>query len=562
MHQRFVGLAALFMTASCTGTVGGEAAESPPIGPRDPGLVDAPECNPDDDIVPTAPLRRLTRGELDRTYRALLGANFHRDLELEIGAIPEDAAWAAEGLDPQTFSHAEALVSVATRTGHLLHASPDRWSELGAACMVDGSDDCIDGWIEAFGLRTFRRPLSNDERTQARAFYDAAGDHAEGARRLVMWFLLSPSLLFHLELEGDEADGVIALDDYVVANRLSYRILGSMPDQRLLEAAENGGLSTRDAVDAEVRRLLTDPAGGAAVEGFFRDWLRLDGLEPAPAHLAMREGFDAVALQEAMVEEVEQFVAEKLWVDAASYRTLLQSTDTYASDPLLASIYGVEPWTPGSPAQVAGPERAGLLTRAALLAHKDTSVSPIERGVFLRRRILCDTMPSPDAQIVDSRLEEVDAFDPLTTSSRDQIATITAPDGCQTCHSLINGLAFPLEEFDAVGRFRTEEVRYDADGNVTARLPINASAVVVISDEEQIPVHSASELVDVLANNDKVAACLARTVYEYTRVRRARAEDSCGIAGLSEIASSDDPLSELFIQNGVEHALHRRLEEN
>jgi hypothetical protein len=165
--------------------------------------------------------------------------------------------------------------------------------------------------------------------------------------------------------------------------------------------------------------------------------------------------------------------------------------------------------------------------------------------------------------IVNSRLEELDTIDPAEHSSRGQIEMITSPDGCQTCHRLINGLAFPLEAYDAIGRFRTHEEVYDEGGTLIATHEIDAAATIVLGDDEEIEVSSAAELVQLLSESDKVGACLARTVYEYTRHRPSTSADDCGIARLSGVVNTEAPLTELIVENAAgREMLHRRLEEN
>ncbi len=571
MHvsKRLTAAFACAALAGCMGFVGDPGAGpggGSGSGPeRTPGFTPIPTCPDDADTVTAEPLRRLTRRELERTFRDLLGDALFSEVELEVGAIPEDAPWAAEGIESLSFAHVEALVSVANRLGEVLAVGDGvAWRALSGECMAAAEADeaCVRGFIEDFGLRAFRRPLSDAEHDDLYAFYAAAGEHSEGAQRLVMRMLLSPSLLFHLEIDGAVEADRLALDDFVVANRIAYRVLGTMPTAELLDAAARGELSTPAGVEAQVRALLTSDEARAHVIEFFEDWLRLDAVQPAPAHLAERHGFDAEALETAMRDDVESLLTHGLFDAGMSYRELLTTRSVFPRDDALAEIYGTSTWSEGAAPLEAGPERAGLLTRAALLAHKDTRVAPIQRGVFLRRRVLCDVLPSPDPEIVNSRLEELDTLDPAEVSSREQIELITAPEGCQTCHRLINGLAFPLEEYDALGRFRTQEEVYDESGTLVATHEIDPTATIVLGEDETVEVASAAELVDLLAESDKVAACLARTVYEYTRRRPATADDQCGVARLSRLAADDVPLTEIVVQNAATpDVLYRRLEE-
>jgi hypothetical protein len=544
------------------GSVGepGVSGDRDPDDPDLPMVTEVPICRPEDDGPVVQPLERLSRRELDHTLRDLLGETLHAQVSIELGAIPEDASWAAEGLSALSDAHVEGMVAVANDVADRLILTPSHWDALGHGCMTEGRDECVTSFIEGFGSRVFRRPLSPDEVATYRDFYATPADHEEGARRLVMRMLLAPELLFHLEIGGEESEGALMLDDYAVASRISYAVLGSMPSDELLAQAAAGELSSQAQVEATVRALLAEPRARDRIAEFFDDWLRLDGTPVAPGYLSAELGLEPAELRDAMLDETRTFITQALWNDGATYRELLTSRNAYPTSEALASIYGVPLWSEGSPAATTGPERQGLLLRAALLTHKGTRVAPIHRGVVMRRRILCDQLPSPDSEIIANRLMETEAVDPASESSRAQITRITSPEGCQTCHRMINGLAFALEEYDALGRYRTEEAVYDGSGTVIATHPIDPNGVIVIDGGREVEVGSAAELVGLLSESDKVAACLARTVYEYTRQRPSAATDQCALSRLTDTVGGD-PLSELFVRNVADAStLTRRLE--
>jgi hypothetical protein len=552
---------ALLLTG-CIGSVSdpGLAARNPGVDPRVPTVPDLPTCRPELDGPVVQPLERLSRRELDQTLRDLLGETLHSQVSIELGAVPEDAQWAAEGLAPLSEAHVEGMVAVANDVADRMTLMPGHWDALGHGCMATGGAECVTSFIADFGLRVFRRPLTIEEITDLETFYAAPGDHDEGARRLVMRMLLSPQLLFHLELEGELTGDALALDDYVVASRISYAVLGTMPTDELLAQAAAGELSTQAQVEATVRALLDEPRARTRIAEFFDDWLRLDGTPVVPAYLADELGLAPAELRDAMLDETRTFLSQALWNEAWSYRELLTSQNAYPTSDAVASIYGVPVWSEGSAAPTTGPERQGLLLRAALLTHKGTRVAPIHRGVVVRRRILCDQLPSPDSEIIASRLMETEAVDPASESSREQITRITSPAGCQTCHRMINGVAFALEEYDALGRYRTEEEVHDASGTVIATHPIDPNGVIVMDAGREVEVGSAAELVSLLAESDRVSACLARTVYEYTRQRPSAEGDQCALTRLTETVVAGDPLTELFVRNVADTStLTRRL---
>src|SRR5690606_31857941 len=222
------------------------------------------------------------------------------------------------------------------------------------------------------------------------------GDSFEkGIEIMIRAILQSPNFLYRVEFTGaaTPGKGMVRLNGYETATRLSYLLWGSGPDDTLLDAAAAGGLDSPESVADAARRLLADERSRPAVAEFYRQWLELTELETLTK--------DAVAfptwndeLRSAMIDEGEAFVTEILWGQGATLPELLTAPLGLAAGPL-ATMYGVQ--DTGTVVPVAAAERVGILTLPGFLAaqaHPDQT-SPVLRGKFVRSKLFCSPPPPP-----------------------------------------------------------------------------------------------------------------------------------------------------------------------
>ena len=298
-----------------------------------------------------------------------------------------------------------------------------------------------------FAERAFHRPLTPELR---QAYVDRA--FAEGiapdqaVKRAVILILTSPRFLYP-ELGKEK-------DDFTVASRLALGFWDSLPDQALADAAKAGQLRTPEQVQAQAQRLLADPRARAKVGEFFQRWLKLDAEADLQKDAEDYPGFDSTLVAD-LRRSLELFVERVVWGEKSDYRELLEADYVLFND-RLAKFYNA-PMPEGGgfqPVKFDPSQRAGVLTHPYLmarLAHHDAT-SPIHRGVFLTRNVLGGFLkPPPEAIAFDDH-----RFDPKMTM-REKVAEMTRNANCMTCHETINPLGFSLENFDAVGRFRTTE---------------------------------------------------------------------------------------------------------
>ena len=516
---------------------------NPPVPPIEPGPPPAPvapgadpfefRCTPAAEPS-VSPLKRLSKTEYANTIRDLLGfffeagehATIMRGLDAALDGVPADAR---HGFDTEDASiaqpHLDAYFSVARGVSDVLNA---RWRlrTLAGQCAVrrNVNTTCVTAFIEGFGRLVFRRPLSQAEIDRYLGYYRV--DEETGFRTIVFALLMSKEFIYRLELDGAPVDGrddLQRVNAYELATRLSYHFWGSMPDAELFAAAalpsDDEDALTHDAgYRRQVDRLFdgADPEKTRAMTArFFRQWLALD--EVALPHSDATD--DPAALRDAMVDEIEALTDHYTWNVDGGYADLLLSDISFARG-ALADVYGVEPWSGDPRAPVALPpgERAGLLTRGAFLSTGGLRQNAMLRGAHVYRSVLCRniTIPSPDD--VDGAIEPPEWT--ASESTRSLYEQTTEQGSCAGCHAVLNPLGFAFENYDAVGRFQTEEHLSDLSGDFVH--PVDATTQQSLYAGDETVTHNGVELSEHIVESGPGAACMVRS---YFRFAYGRAED-------------------------------------
>jgi hypothetical protein len=415
----------------------------------------------------------------------------------------------------------------------------DEYLKLGEALAADavqnhkgqlvpcdaGESGCARTFVERFGLRAFRRPLTGDEVDRYVALVDAGDDFDDGLRLAITGMLVSPSFLYRSEVGEPVDDGRFELTQYELASALSYLYWGSMPDATLFEAAAQGTLDSPERLETEAGRLLEDPRAREQLGEFSLQWLRSDGLVAATKDPTLYPSFND-DVREAMLEEQHRFVAQVVLDDQGSFEDLFRANFVVANG-MLASFYGLTSAGDGfaSIEVDAASGRGGLLSLGAVLAAHAHSMesSPIKRGLFVRDRLLCQNMPPPPADLDTTP----PGLDP-TLTTRERFARHTSDSGCASCHQFIDGVGFGFEGFDGVGARRTRENDLDVD---------ESGSLIGLEGLDEKTEHEFTgprELAALLADSESAQACLALQYYRFARGYEERRSDACSLRALQE----------------------------
>lgn len=351
--------------------------------------------------------------------------------------------------------------------------------------------------IETLARRAWRRPASPGEIDRlatlaANARQRSGGSIEEAIAVTAQALLASPNFLFRVDAPRP-ADAAAAR--YELASRLSYFLWSTLPDDELLTA----DVRKPDILAAQVRRMLADRRARALVENFAGQWLEIRRLESVQPDRDRFPDFDEL-LRAAMLKETELFFAHMIEAD----RPILDLVDGEYSflNERLARHYGI--------AGVTGPEfrkvdlkgtgRSGVLTHASILTATSyaTRTSPVLRGKWVLENFLNAPPPPPPPNVpaLDERGVGTE------TSLRKQLEAHREKPVCASCHARMDPLGFALENFDAVGTWRTEE----------GKLPIDASGAL----PDGRPLHGADSLKKILREDrDAFTAALAEKLLTY-----------------------------------------------
>lgn len=381
-----------------------------------------------------------------------------------------------------------------------------------------------------FAELAFRRPLNEEQRQlYIEQQFANTNDPREAVKRVVLLTLHAPHFLYPELIDG-------TTDAYDVATRLSYGLWDSLPDKQLLQAAARNELLQPEVVREQAARMLKDDRAKHKLRGFFHELLPFHEATDLAKDSDAFPMFDREFVSD-LKTSLELFIDDVVWSERSDYRELLLSSDMYLNA-RLAQYYGAELTGNGQFERVSfdPQQRAGVVTHPFLLstlAYHQSS-SPIHRGVFVTRKILSRSLKPPPMAIEfkDSR------FDP-TLTMREKVTELTKSKACMTCHSIINPLGFSLENYDAIGRFRTME----------NEKPINSSSDFVVDDGQVINLTGARDVAEFAAHDELAQLGFIEHLFHHCVKQPARAYGDDTLDTLrNRFISSDFHIQKLLIE--------------
>ncbi|HLK18183.1 MAG TPA: DUF1592 domain-containing protein [Bryobacteraceae bacterium] len=386
--------------------------------------------------------------------------------------------------------------------------------------------------------RAYRRPVTDDELDRLVRFVRMAeerGDSFEQGMRVALEaILVSPQFLFRMEHEPEasEAAGTRGIDDFELATRLSYFLWSSMPDEELFRLAAQNRLSDPAVLTDQVQRMLLSPKSRSLVESFGGQWLELrnlDSLKPDPYKFS---AFDQ-DLRLAMKLETQEFF-ESIIHEDRPILDFINANYTFLNA-RLAKFYGI-PGVEGDEFRRVElrnmPQRGGLLGQASVLTVSSypTRTSPVLRGKWILENLLNAPPPPPPPDVPN-----LDDHANATASMREQLEQHRKNPTCAACHARMDPLGFGLENYDAIGRWRTRDGKLPIDASGT--LP-NGKSFSGPSDLKQI----------LLADKDTFTKCLASKLLTYALGRGLEASDRATVESIaSETAAGGYRFSQLIL---------------
>jgi hypothetical protein len=311
----------------------------------------------------------------------------------------------------------------------------------------------------------------------------------------------------------------VPLTSWEVASRLSYFLVGSMPDAQLFAAASQDALRTPQEVAAAARRLIaaSNQPAQARLAQFFVEWLRLINVDKLSKDVTVFPAFTPT-LGSLMRQETETFVKKTLFEGPGDLLTLLTAPYTYAPAEI-AQLYGAAPPDSTGRVNLDPRQRAGLLTQAAFLATqaKANTTDPVHRGKFIWEGLFCGSVPAPP--------QNVNITPPVITpgtTARQRFEEHRASAACAACHVVMDPIGLTLEHFDGLGRWR------DTENGLT----IDVTGALAGTDVDG-PFNGAIELAQKLGHSQQVATCAVRQLFRFGFGRYETTDDGPTIDRLS-----------------------------
>jgi mono/diheme cytochrome c family protein len=331
---------------------------------------------------------------------------------------------------------------------------------------------CARQIVETLATRAYRHPVDREQLSTLMEFYTqgrAQGGFEAGIEMALRRILAAPEFVFRFERAGDDvAPGEIhRLSDLELASRLSFFLWSSIPDDELLTLAVNGKLHEPATLRRQVRRMLDDERSGAFIENFAGQWLYLRNLDTKGGAVEQFPSFDD-NLRQAFRTETEMLF-ESIVREDRNLLDLLTADYTFVNDRLarhygMQGIYGSE----FRRVAVENEARRGLLGQGSILlvTSLPERTSPVQRGVWVLENIVGAPVPTPPPVV--PALEEQAGTKNHPRTVREQMRLHSERPFCAGCHKIMDPVGFALENFDAIGRWRTEELGIPIDA--TARL--------------------------------------------------------------------------------------------
>ena len=474
--------------------VGGKAPGTPAAssyaGDGEPGFAGAPEWEAYMQLTGDAGLEvrvPVTAGP------RVVGVSFVREL------------WEPEGL-PQPLQRGRVLTNDQIYMGYAAVGAVQIGGPYGAKAIATDTPSrraifvcetadtaCATKILSRMARRAYRRPVTKTDLDTILKFFESGrrdgGSFDAGVQFALERILVDPDFLLRVQ-----KDHTGRLSDIELASRLSFFLWSSIPDQRLLDLAERGELTKPAILEQQVRRMLVDPrATDALVDDFAAQWLNLRRVAEVVVHPDFYPDFDDNLLQ-AFKQETELFIASTLREDR-SVVDLLRADYTYVNERLarhykIPGIYG----TRFRRVTLPNPEqRGGLLAHGALLATTSypDRTSPVLRGKWLLDNIFGIYVPPPPAN-VDTTLPEIRPGTAPPTI-RERLAQHRTNPVCSSCHSVIDPPGFALENFDAIGGWRSVDESgrpVDAVGTTVSGTPVEGLSglrALLLQRPEQFP---------------------------------------------------------------------------
>lgn len=438
--------------ASSAGSASGGAG----AGGSNSGGASTEDCKA---ALPPAALVRLTFPELSGSLANLLGEAVAKQVDEELEITHDHETFPPLASAHEGYTVTDAIFQRADLLAQRASTYVFEHFEAVTGCTEDYA--CVQDFVATFAERAFRRPLEDEEQSALDRVVEGAealgAPPAEGAQYGVYAVLESPQFLYRTEFGPPAAAGTqgeVRLSDHELASALSFFLTGAAPDASLLKAAAAHDLGGSEQLAPHVERLLATPAAKSHLQAALSNYFGIASLR----NVVIDDPTYNAGLASSMEHEVRKLIESHLWSKPVS--ALLTSRTAHVNADL-ATLYGVAFPPPGAALDELGftdvqlpAERVGLITRAGMLTlrSRPDSASVVGRGLWIHA-LICQQAPAFPEEIPN---QPTTPTNPNPTE-RERSEFRQETDGCKECHVEFDAYGLALDEFDAIGRYRSQD---------------------------------------------------------------------------------------------------------
>jgi len=505
------------------GNNGGSGGTTTPGGGSGgtPGPIETIDCSKHVIDPGPSPMNLLSRQQYLNTVKELAGDV--PGLDQALGDAVTSSAFGL--LQPDvTQVELENFQKAATTIAAVVVGNAALLDKIAPCAAGAAPTDCAKNLVQKFGALAYRAPVTDaaDIERHVQLFsVGVATSYAHGIEMLLQGMLQSPRFLYRVEIGTGEkvSASAVKLSAHEVAARLSYTLWESPPNEKLNQVIATGELGTKEGVGAQLAWMLQDARGQKLVNRFLENWTHVGGVDNIVKNGELYPEFQAGSFRASLRGQASAFFDHLLTRQGGKLSALFTSTTVFYNKDL-GAYYGVTGGDTFQSLEKTDGTAAGLLTLPAMLAvtGKPNESSPIYRGRFVREALLCQQLPAPPADIPPA--PEVMAG----VSTRERAAQHEVDPTCSGCHQLLDPIGFGFENFDTLGRYRSEDggKAVDASGSVIATRDINGAF------------NGVAELGQKLAASSEVKECVTRQWFRYAINRFEQPIDGCSMQSVLE----------------------------
>lgn len=498
----------------------------------DPGMgnPDKPSGEVTKGFVAEGRLWRLTNDQYSQHVDSLIGRSTGLSTMFDPTPVNDDR-----------FGHEPDLQPIDTSLATFLEFNINKVVKAGSqnltkqlSCELSAlNQDCLFKFLDVFGTKSFRRPITAQEKQNYWKLYESVQKKAgasDAFHSVVEVILRSPHTLFRSEV-GEVKEGVRVLSAAELAVALSYALTNSPPDAGLEAKVKDGSLSDPAVYLAEAKRLMASDGYLNGFSDYVLRWSKAYWIESIGKNEEMFPEYTD-KLKTAMKAEVVAFAHNLVKKNKMSFESFYTSSASTITPPL-ADFYSAGAFMGSKDVVAREGERGGVVTLPGVVAAMSSDyTAPMHRASFLMSGVACETPPPPPPVI-----EPVKPADG-TKSFRERFAEHTTDKTCASCHTIMDAYAFSLENWDPIGRYRTME----------DKLPVSSKGILKRSKVEDIPFDSIVDLMAGLAKDEAAQRCFIKNAFTYINGRAPRDQDKALMDSLfQKFKGAELDMSQVFL---------------